>query len=84
VAAHIHFLGINMNETEFLSVGEVSRRIGARPQDVTTAFYRGLLRDDLCPLVGGRRLIPESYVDLIAMALKRAGKLAQEVGHDVE
>lgn len=58
----------------FLSVSEVARRLGARPKDISDLFYRRALRDDLCPIVAGRRLIPEDYLGVIEMALKRAGR----------
>jgi hypothetical protein len=54
-----------------LSVSEVARRIGATPRDISDLFYRRELRDDLCPIVAGRRLIPESYVEDIEGALRR-------------
>ena len=60
--------------TGHLSVSEVARRIGARPKDISDQFYRCELRDDLCPIVAGRRLIPESYVEIIDMVLKRHGR----------
>ena len=56
-----------------LSVSEAARRLGARPRDISDLFYRRRLRDDLCPIVAGRRLIPETYVEVIALALRRAG-----------
>ncbi len=55
-----------------LSVSDAARRLGAAPKDISDLFYRRRLRDDLCPIVAGRRLIPEEYLDVIAMALKRA------------
>jgi len=55
------------------SVSEVARRIGARPRDISELFYRRQLRDDLCPIIAGRRVIPTTYVGLIVAALKRAG-----------
>lgn len=58
----------------YLSVSEAARRLGARPKDISDLFYRRRLRDDLCPIVAGRRLIPESYLDMIRLALKRAGR----------
>jgi hypothetical protein len=61
-----------------LIVSEVARRIGARPKDISDLFYLRRLNDSLCPVVGGRRLIPESYVPEIEKALREAGKL-QEV-----
>lgn len=59
----------------YLSVSEAARRLGARPKDISDLFYRRQLRDDLCPIVAGRRLIPESYLDMIALVLKRAGRI---------
>jgi len=57
-----------------ISVSEAARRLGAKPKDISDLFYRRELRDDLCPVVAGRRLIPLDYLELICMALKRAGK----------
>ena len=54
-----------------LSVSDVARRLGATPRDISDLFYRRELRDDLCPIIAGRRLIPESYVDEIEAALTR-------------
>ena len=54
-----------------LSVSEAARRIGANPKDISDLFYRRELRDDLCPIEGGRRLISEDYLDLIRLALRR-------------
>lgn len=59
---------------QYLSVSEVARRLGARPRDISDLFYRRQLRDDLCPIVAGRRLIPETYLDLVALALQHAGR----------
>lgn len=56
----------------YLSVSEAARRLGARPKDISDAFYQRRLRDDLCPIVAGRRLIPEDYLDQIAQTLKHA------------
>lgn len=55
-----------------LSVSDAARRLNVRPRDISDLFYRRALRDDLCPIVAGRRLIPEDYLDSIAQALKRA------------
>lgn len=57
-----------------LSVSEAARRLGARPKDISDLFYRRQLRDDACPIVAGRRLIPEDYLTVIEMVLKRAGR----------
>lgn len=58
----------------YLCVSDVARRLGARPRDISELFYRRLLRDDLCPILAGRRLIPEEYLDIIEMVLKREGR----------
>ena len=63
---------------DFLSVGQAARELGgADPRHITALFYQRQLRDDLCPLAGGRRLIPRDYLPYVAAALKRAGKLPE-------
>jgi hypothetical protein len=59
---------------QHLTVSEIARRLGARPRDISDLFYRRQLSDERCPIIGGRRLIPESYVTAIAAALRRAGR----------
>ena len=54
-----------------LSVGDVARRLGVRPSQVTQLFYERRIRDDRCPIVGGRRIIPDDFVAVIAMELRR-------------
>lgn len=56
-----------------ISVGQAARNLGVRPTLITQLFYEGRLRDDLCPVVAGRRLIPPGYVEIIAMELRRKG-----------
>lgn len=53
------------------SVSEVARRLGAKPKDISDLFYSRALRDDLAPIVAGRRLIPENYVETIRTVLQR-------------
>jgi hypothetical protein len=72
---------------QYVSVSEAARRLRAKPRDISDLFYRRQLRDDLCPIVAGRRLIPESYLDLVALALKHAGRplgkpFGEGVSHD--
>ncbi len=76
--------------TEFLTVSEAARELEAvvdgtvRPRDISTLFYQRELRDDLCPIMGGRRLIPRSYLNVIAMVLRQKGlvkRASSEVGH---
>ena len=59
--------------TTYHSVGDVARRLSVPPAKITQLFYERRLRDDLCPIVGGRRLIPPEYVEIIAAALRRKG-----------
>jgi hypothetical protein len=56
----------------FLIVSEVARRLGVNPRSISTLFYCRKLDDGRCPIVGGRRMIPESYVPEIGRALREA------------
>jgi hypothetical protein len=62
-----------------LTVSEVARCIGARPEDISDLFYQRKLHDSRCPIVGGRRLIPEDYLPIIEATLRQLGRL--EVTH---
>ncbi len=57
-----------------VTVSELARKIGAKPRDISTLFYARQLDDAVCPIVGGRRLIPEDYIETIRWALQHAGK----------
>jgi hypothetical protein len=59
-------------------VSEVARRIGARPKDISDLFYLRKLDDSHCPVVVGRRMIPESYTPVIEQALRNAGRLPKQ------
>jgi hypothetical protein len=60
----------------YLTVSDIARRIpGARPKDISDLFYQRRLDDVRCPIVGGRRLIPEDYVPVVEAALRAAGRL---------
>lgn len=54
-----------------LSVSEVARRLGAKPKDISDLFYARELRDDIAPIVAGRRVIPEAYIHVIRDVLRR-------------
>ena len=58
---------------EYVGVGDIAREYRVRPSQITQLFSERRLREDLCPVVSGRRLIPRSYVPMIVMALKRKG-----------
>jgi hypothetical protein len=62
------------------TVSDAARRIpGARPKDISSLFYLRKLDDALCPVVGGRRLIPPDYLPQIEEALRQAGRLPEQV-----
>ena len=58
---------------EILGVKDVATRLGVSPREITRLSYEGELRDDLCPIVSGRRVIPSDYVGQIEAALRRKG-----------
>jgi hypothetical protein len=58
----------------YMTVSDAARRLDANPRDISDLFYRRQLRDDLAPIVGGRRMIPEEMLEVIRLALKRNGK----------
>jgi hypothetical protein len=57
-----------------LSVSEVARRLGVRPREISDLLYARMLSDRHCPIVAGRRLIPEEYVADAAAALRARGR----------
>jgi hypothetical protein len=65
---------------EFVFVSEAARElrekhgVKVRPHELTNLFYRRELSDDLCPIVGGRRLIPRGYLQEIADHLRSRGQ----------
>jgi hypothetical protein len=61
---------------KYRSVSEVARVLGVRPRDVSDLFYQRLARDDMCPVVGGRRLIPACCVSEIEELLRERGLLS--------
>lgn len=71
-----------MDQNRPLSTGEVARLLGVHPHQVAQIFYEGRLKDDRCPIVGGRRIIPSSYVEIIAMELRRKGILVRDADVD--
>jgi len=59
----------------FLTVSQVARQIESRigkiipPARISTLFYRRILDDSRCPIVGRFRLIPVDYVEEVERAL---------------
>ena len=61
--------------SEHISVSDAARQLGVSPRVISDLFYHRKLRDDLCPVIANRRIIPADYIDVIRMVLKRDGKL---------
>ena len=61
-------------------MSELARKLGCRPRDISDLFYGRQLDDSACPVVGGRRLVPDAYVPAVREALQKAGKLGELVG----
>jgi len=62
----------------YLSVGQAAERFKVSPRILTEFFYQRRFRDDLCPVIAGRRLIPVDYLPEIERVLRREGKLPME------
>jgi hypothetical protein len=54
-------------------VSEVARRYSVPPRVISDLFYSRRLDDRRCPIVGGRRLIPEDYLPEVVRVLREAG-----------
>jgi hypothetical protein len=48
------------------------------PKVLTDLYYRRVLDDVYCPIVGGRRLIPADYLPVLARVLRSRGLLPDE------
>lgn len=70
--------------TDVACVSDAARELSAEtglaisPRDITALFYQRELRDDLCPIVSGRRLIPRNYLPEVLAAMRRRGWLRRE------
>ena len=60
---------------QLLTVSQVARKIAERtghavsPQQISDLFYKRILDDGRCPIVGRSRLIPAGYVSVIERVL---------------
>jgi hypothetical protein len=54
-----------------LIVSEVARLLGVPPREISDLFYQRRLDDEICPVVGGRRLIPVEYIPVIRSVLQQ-------------
>jgi hypothetical protein len=68
---------------EHITVSEAARELAVAPRLISDLFYRRLLDDAAAPIVGGRRIIPRTYLDNIRAVLSQAGHLpeAEAVAH---
>jgi hypothetical protein len=58
----------------FYSLSEVARQLKILPRVLSDAFYQRLLDDERCQMVGGRRLIPESYLPELEAVVREIAK----------
>jgi hypothetical protein len=71
---------------EFTTVGGIIRDLSdregvwVRPRDITDLFYKRLLPDERCPILGGRRLIPRDLVPVIEAKLRERGLIRAHGG----
>jgi hypothetical protein len=64
----------------FFAVSDLARRFNCRPRVISDLLYGRIIPDEECPVVGGRRLIPEKYVDVIAAKLDERRRRRGEEG----
>ena len=67
------------------TANELSDQLGEpiKPRWISTLLYDRELREDSCPMIGGRRLIYRDYLPEVARALQRRGWIKQDWGgHD--
>ena len=62
----------------YYTVSEVARPCGVLPRVISDLFYSRRLDDARCPIIGGRRLIPEDYISEIKEVLRELGHLPTE------
>ena len=52
------------------AVSDVARQLGVAPRMISDLFYQRVLNDVICPVMGGRRIIPDHYVIEIERILR--------------
>ncbi len=57
-------------------VSDIARHFRVKPRVISGLFYDRVLDDQICPVVAGRRLIPESYLPEVERVLRERGLLA--------
>ncbi len=68
------------NLTVSAAARQLTRETGITiaPPLISTLFYKRHLDDSRCPVIGGRRLIPSTYLPAIRQALRDQGVLPTE------
>ena len=56
-------------------ISDVARKLGIPPRLLSDLFYSRVLDDAVCPVVSGRRLIPDAYVPVIEQVLRDRHRL---------
>ena len=60
------------------TISSLTRRYDVAPRIISDLFYSRKLSDTECPIVDGRRMIPESYIPTVEAVLRAAGKHSPE------
>jgi hypothetical protein len=62
-------------------ISSLARKWKLPPHVLSNLFYRRVLDDAICPVAGGRRVIPNDYVPVIERVLRERGLIGdcQEV-----
>jgi len=67
-----------MSDQAFVSCSDVARAYRLAPRTISDLYYRGLLDDTQRRLIGGRKLIPTTYLPEIERILRECGIIRQD------
>ena len=62
----------------YLFVSDLARRFGCKPRQISALFYDRRLDDSQCPVIAGRRCIPENYARRVEAALRERGLIPDD------
>jgi hypothetical protein len=65
-------------QEKLFSATEVARKLGVLPREIPDLFYQGRLDHSACPSVGGRRMIPASFIPTIRKAIRERKKIKRK------
>ena len=71
-------------QSEFTTISAIARRLGIAPRAISDRFYSRKFDESICPLIRGRRSIPENYVPTIERMLFEDGVLAGAAQRSME